>query len=95
MLYKNLPTPRLYLVLLLRLILDAVAALVYLLQGRGRHAVAVLRAWRGFLILRPHYELPRGNNMRARRTDLPLPLKPYSLLLHYYLLGHRRYSQLP
>lgn len=95
MLYKNLPTPRLYLVLLLRLVLDAVAALVYLLQGRGRHAVAVLRAWRGFLILRPHYELPRGNNMRARRTDLPLPLKPYSLLLHYYLLGHRRYSQLP
>ena len=87
--------PRLYLVLLLRLLLDAVAALVYLLQGRGRHAVAVLRAWRGFLILRPHYELPRGNNMRARRTDLPLPLKPYSLLLHYYLLGHRRYSQLP
>lgn len=95
MLYKNLPTPRLYFTLLLRMPLDALSSLVYLAQGRGAHALAVLRAWRSFLIQRPHYELKRGENMRARRTDLPIPLRPYSLLIHYYLLGHKHYSQLP
>ena len=96
MLYKNLPAPRLYHVLLWRVFLDTLASLVYLLSLRPRHALAVLRAWRGFLVTRGEYEAVRGENLR-RTTTPPSPaiLKPYSLLWHYYILRQRTYSQLP
>ena len=96
MLYKNLPAPRLYRVLLWRVFLDTLASLVYLLSLRPQHALAVLRAWRGFLVTRGRYEAVRGENLR-RTTTTPSPaiLKPYSLLWHYYILRQRTYSQLP
>jgi len=79
-----------------RVFLDTLASLVYLLSLRPRHALAVLRAWRGFLVTRGEYEAVRGENLR-RTTTPPSPaiLKPYSLLWHYYILRQRTYSQLP
>ncbi len=43
-LVKNLPVERIFPVIIVRLLLDGVAALRFLLQFRGRHSIAVLRA---------------------------------------------------
>ena len=96
MIYKNLPAPRLYMVLLLRVFLDILAALVYLVKFQPRHCFAVLEAWRCFLIKRLRYERVRGDNLAKTTTQIsPDLMKPYSIIVQYYLRGRKRYSQLP
>ena len=96
MIYKNLPAPRLHRVLLCRFFLDFFAAFVYLLQLKPRHCYAVLEGWRCFMIKRLRYEEVRKENIAKTVRPLPTSLmKPYSLLVQYYLRGHRRYSDLP
>lgn len=96
MIYKNLPAPRLYTVLLLRVFLDFLAALVYLVKLQPRHCFAVLEAWRCFLIKRLRYERVRGDNLAKTTTQIsPDLMKPYSIIVQYYLRGRKRYSQLP
>ena len=96
MIYKNLPAPRLHRVLLCRFLLDVFAALVYLLQLKPRHCYAVLEGWRCFMIKRQRYEEVRKENIAKTVRPLPTSLmKPYSLLVQYYLRGRRRYSDLP
>lgn len=96
MIYKNLPAPHLYTVLLLRVFLDFLAALVYLVKLQPRHCFAVLEAWRCFLIKRLRYERVRGDNLAKTTTQIsPDLMKPYSIIVQYYLRGRKRYSQLP
>lgn len=96
MIYKNLPAPRLYTVLLLRVFLDFLAALVYLVKLQPRHCFAVLEAWRCFLIKRLRYERVRGDNLAKTTSQIsPDLMKPYSIIVQYYLRGRKRYSQLP
>ena len=96
MLYKNLPSRKLYLVLLLRIFLDTLASLLYLVKLRPRHALSVIEAWRSFLIVRGQYESVRRESIRLTSTP-PSPdiLKPYSLLWHYYVRRERTYNALP
>lgn len=96
MIYKNLPSPALHRVLFLRMILDLLAALVYLLRLKPRHAGAVLQGWRCFLIKRQRYEQVRRDNLQKTvRSVSPSLMKPYSLLWQYYIRGRRHFSQLP
>lgn len=48
MLYKNLPSEVLYLILITRMILDGFSAIVYLMQGKGKYFLSVLNAHRDF-----------------------------------------------
>ena len=96
MIYKNLPAPTLHRVLFVRIILDLVAMLVYLLRLRPGQAASVLKGWRCFLIKRQRYESTRQENLK--KTVLPISpelMKPYSLLFQYYFKGRKRYSDLP
>lgn len=48
MLYKNLPHRTLYFILIIRMILDGLSAVVYLMQGKGKYFLSVLNAHRDF-----------------------------------------------
>lgn len=53
MLYKNLPFPKIYIVMFIRMVLDGLSALVYLVQGKTKNFVSVLKAHRDFWKMRP------------------------------------------
>ena len=90
MLYKNLPAKRLRRVLGLRMLLDRVAAVKFLLEGHGgeyravRKAHSEYRAW-----------LPGLKEKRARINPHEVG-EVYSrpLLIEYFLLGKKKFSDL-
>lgn len=97
MLYKNLPADELRPVMRWRRLLDAVAALKFLLSGDWANFKAVRRARREFRRLRPDFEADRLRNLRLS-VDGGRHLAgrmPQSLLYLYYIKGIRRFSQLP
>ncbi|MBQ0103628.1 MAG: glycosyltransferase family 2 protein [Prevotellaceae bacterium] len=86
MLHKNLPQRRLLPVLLVRHLLDTVAALRFLLTGDAANAAAVVRATREYYRIRRHYPRPS--------VTTPDTLCPCSILWQYYVRGRKHYSEL-
>ena len=91
MLYKNLPEKRVRCVLALRMWLDRVAALKFLLEGHKGEYLAVRKAHKEYRAWKPQ--------LRAKRQAI----KPHTvpcvyrgqLLLDYYLRGRKHFSDLP
>ena len=84
MLYKNLPESKLEWVLFLRMILDGMSAIIFLLQGRPLFAGAVWSAYRDYN--------RRKGELAAMRADIQLSAKHrpkhiyrHSILLRYFL----------
>jgi len=94
MLYKNLPTERLLWLMPMRCALDYVAALQYLLKGQKANAKEVLHARRDYRKMREAMSSKRQENMRKMSVKYPSLIRPWSILLHFYLLNHKKYSQL-
>lgn len=94
MLYKNLPEARLEAVLRVRILLDCLALLVFLLRGQVRHARAVWQAYRDYRTMRPDFEADRRENLAQTKVSNPEGIKTFSLLRRYYLSGQKHYSQL-
>ena len=96
--FKNEHTARLLWWLPVRLLLDGAAGLLFLSQGKLGHLVSILRAhWYFYL------NLPLWVYRRAQRTEeierarigpprIDAGRVADSIALHYYLLGHRRFS---
>lgn len=94
MLYKNLPDVELRPVMRVRRVLDWVAALTFLLKGQRSNASAVLGARREFKRLRPRFEDSRRENLRKTSVaSIPERIKS-SILVQFYVKGHRVFSQL-
>ena len=93
MLYKNLPDDELRAVMLVRAVLDYVAALKFLFTGAWGSFRAVLRA-------RCHYRRLRGGYEAARRDNIVSTVGtvwgrlPFSLLWQYYVRGRKTYTRL-
>jgi hypothetical protein len=88
MLYKNLESPRRAVVIGVRLILDGVAAGVYLLSGKWEFVKAVWRAHRDFFA--------RRESLRGKRTpSIAHPQGVYrgSIVLRY-MLGKRTFDNM-
>lgn len=94
MLYKNLPCSYLIVVQALRLLLDAVAALRYVLSGQLSHAWAVLRAYGAYCRILPSMRSSRADNLKAMKVFRPIGMKSYSLVWRYYVLGQKTYTDL-
>ena len=86
MLYRNLPTGQWLLILMVRLLLDGVAALRALLTGQPREAWAIVRAYASAHRMRTLIEDP----------GLPYVSLPYkgSIVLDYFLRGTKRFQDL-
>jgi len=88
MLYRNLPRGAWWRTLLVRSMLDSLAALRALLGGNARDAWAIVRAYRG---------AHRMKNEVALGDDLPHIALPYqrSIVVDHFLRGKKRYQDLP
>ena len=90
MLYKNLPDDRLQRVLRRRMLLDRVAALKFLIEGHVGEYRAVREAHSEF-----RERLPQLREKRAAIQPGEVSgIYQSPLLLEYYILGRRRFSQL-
>lgn len=90
MLYKNLPTMKWLLVMLIRLPLDYVAALQMLFAGKWLNFKAVLQARCSFWRLRMSYKEKRSDCIRSSKTLNPTLISKRSIIFDYYLLGKRK-----
>jgi GT2 family glycosyltransferase len=86
MLQKNLPKSRLFSTLLLRLILDGMAGMKFLLSGNFRDTIAIVRAHFSF------YSLVRNNNQRP--TKLPEGIFKESIVFNYFVKRKKKFSEL-
>ena len=94
MLYKNLPEGELKKVLLVRGVLDWVAAFVFFLKGDGKNALAVLQARREFRRIRLDFAPLRAENL-AKATGRSIPEKvDYSILWKFHACGKKVFSRL-
>lgn len=94
MLYKNLPEKELKHVLWVRGVLDVIVAFVFYLKKDKENARAVFRARKEFKQIRYSFAASRIENM-MKSTDEVLPERVrFSILLKYYLLGKKQFSQL-
>lgn len=92
MIYKNRPTSSLWTVMLIRGVMDYLSALVFLLSGKSGDALAVVKARLAFWQMRGRFKTQRLENLRlARRRDIP-GVYAGSLVLGYYLLGKKRFT---
>lgn len=91
MLVKNYPFPAVTVILLLRLLLDAPAA-IYLLHRNGiEHALAILKAHLSF-----YFALGKllRKRIKQKTGKYPVIFFPRSIVWAYYIQGKKRYSDL-
>ena len=91
LLYKNLSPRRWRRLFPARLALDGLAVVRALLTGRGREALAILRAYRDAHRLRSNYDDERP---RTPEAGTP-PLYHGSVVIDYFLKRRRLFSELP
>lgn len=94
MLYKNLPDEELGSTMLVRAVLDYVAAFRYLLSGNKGDSRAVLDARRDYRRMKQEYLPLRIENMKKSIAGIISERTPYSILWKYYAGGKRRFSDL-
>lgn len=93
MLYKNCAENRFVLVFIIRLFLDYMSALVFLLSGKFGDAKAVLRARISYWRLRPSFKQQRLENLQqAKLADIP-EMYQGSMIFGYYFGGKRYFSE--
>lgn len=93
MLYKNLTPGSVWWVMFLRMFIDFMSAVVFLLQGRKDLFRAVFAAHRDYRRSRPEMKLKRREIQRDRKKKHLKGIYKSSIVLRY-MLGVRRFSQL-
>lgn len=97
---KNEPFGKVFWWLPMRLLLDGVAGLLFLRQGKFRHILSILRAhWHFLPRLRRHWRVRREVNRRVEAVRIGADRTSFgrfddSIILHYYLRGNRRFRDL-
>ena len=89
MLIKNVGSSKIYLLLIIRLILDGLVGLQFLIQGKWKHSLAIIKAHFSFYRLIPTYLKKRNNN----KTQF----KYYhikSIVWNYFIRKNRTFKQL-
>lgn len=93
LLYKNLPLKKRKWRIFLRMMLDGIAALKYLFEGKPKLVKAILRAHRDFRKAKPQLNLHRNI-----QTGISYPADPtisrISLLLQYYLRNRKTFDRI-
>lgn len=89
MLFKNLPTVAVLPIIFLRLLLDGVVAMKYLIGGEGKLFTAVLKSHFSFYALIPRYLTKRKKIQRNR-----VQRAPFSIVWQYFVLRNKTYNQI-
>ncbi len=91
LLYKNLPKHRLAWVMCLRIVLDYVAALKFLLERKPKEFSAVVDAHKAFYKWLPELKKKRQSLKQQSKVS---GMYQGLLLIDYYFLGKKKYSDL-
>jgi len=94
MVYKNLPEKYYGKVMFLRLFLDYLAALQFLIKGYPINARSVLKARYDFYRQKKNYKSIRRENLEKTMDELPSGLLLHSLLWNYYIKNQKKYTQI-
>lgn len=98
--FKNEPGAKLFWWLPLRLVLDGLAGLLFLFQGDFQHIAAILRAHfhvyprLGFWYRRRLLRKQQITVCRIGPSRVAIGTLHDSVIVHYYLLGHTKFSQI-
>jgi GT2 family glycosyltransferase len=91
LLYKNLPSNKLLLVFTIRLILDGIAGLKFLLEGHYKDFFAVFKAHNYFYLSYPKHKEKR---LKIKHNKNITQIYRKNIVLEYYLKGKKKFSQL-
>ncbi len=94
MMLKNLSGWRLFIILFVRMILDGVAALHFILKGESKHFVAVFKAHMSFYRLIPDAIRKRKQQRPLRIKSIHKEMYPQSIIWAFYFKKLRKFSQL-
>lgn len=95
LLYKNMPEADFSIIMHWRRLLDAAAALHFLLGGHWAACRAVVQAHLDFRRIRKDFQEDRDCNQKAATVPNSQILSPVNLLWQYYGRGCRTFSRLP
>ncbi len=84
LLLKNVKGVHVYFIILARLLMDAIAAMQFLLKGKPKHAVAIFRAHLNFYIL-----IPKFLEKRKRFSSKLKYAETQSIVWQYFIMGKR------
>ncbi|MEN9444860.1 MAG: hypothetical protein RIS47_1751 [Bacteroidota bacterium] len=94
LLAKNLPHKSLFPILFMRLVLDGVAALYLLVQGKPAGIGAVLKAHYGFYRMLPYLMQSRSKQNAPCRNEAYASHAPFSILFQFYFRKKQSFSNL-
>ena len=89
MLVKNIKNSKVYPILLIRLLLDGIAGLHFLIQGKWKHTLAILKAHLSFYRLLPSYFNKKSKNRKQ--------IKYYhikSIVWNYFIRKNRIFKEI-
>ena len=89
MLVKNIKNSKVYPILLIRLLLDGIAGLHFLIQGKWKHTLAIIKAHLSFYRLLPSYINKKSKNRKQ--------IKYYhikSIVWNYFIRKNRIFKEL-
>ena len=94
LLYKNLPQRKFLPIFFIRFFLDYLAAFQLFVTGKPKNAQAVFKARRDFSKMLPAFKMKRKENLeKTIQTNIP-EITSKSIILNYYFLGKKRFSDL-
>ncbi len=89
MLIKNVTNSKVWLLLFIRLVLDGLAGVQFLFQGKWKHSLAIIKAHFSFYSLFPTYLKKRNKNTTQFKYYL---IK--SIVWNYFVRKNRTFKQL-
>ncbi|MES2574819.1 MAG: glycosyltransferase family 2 protein [Bacteroidota bacterium] len=87
MLLKNLPAKNLYWILFCRLVLDGIAGVQFIFQGKFKHCWAIIQAHFSFYVLYSHHYRKRD------KIQLDKYYKTKSIVFNYYVKGGKVFGK--
>ena len=94
MLYKNLPFGQLFFIMCIRVVLDYVAAVTFLLKGHIPNAKAVVKARLDFWRMRSYRKKAR-RKVWKHACNRPIPeQRPFSILWSHYVRRVKAFASL-
>jgi len=91
LLYKNLPDSKVFKIMLIRRMLDGVAAAQYIIKGQFRYVGSIIKAHRDFYKWKPSLRAAKKNtHISTKEVDV----YQKSIVSEYFLKGRKLFSEL-
>lgn len=95
MLYKNLPKSKLRKVMMMRVLLDYMSILVFIIKGEIALAKAAYQARRDFRVMKKDFVGDRAENLSFTKELCPKGIVGLSIVWQFFVRKHKHYTDLP